>query len=73
VVANILAGPLAELADTLLHFLRPGGTLLMSGLLASQAPKLCRHYAEFIVLEIASEKDGWVCLRGIYPKELTGL
>jgi ribosomal protein L11 methyltransferase len=64
VIANILAGPLVELADTLLDFLKPGGTLLLSGLLASQAQPLCSAYAGRITLTVASEKDGWVCLRG---------
>ena len=68
VVANILAGPLAELSDTLLGLLSPGGTLLLSGLLDSQAPGLCAHYAGRIPLEVASEKDGWVCLRGALPE-----
>ncbi len=64
VVANILAGPLIELADTLLQLLQPGGTLLLSGLLVTQAPELCEQYAPRISLEIVAEKDGWVCLRG---------
>jgi len=68
VVANILAGPLAELSDTLLGLLSPGGTLLLSGLLDSQAPGLCAHYAGRIPLAVASEKDGWVCLRGALPE-----
>jgi ribosomal protein L11 methyltransferase len=67
VVANILAGPLLELSDTLLQFLRPDGTLLLSGLLATQAPTLCEHYADRINLQIAGEKEGWVCLRGMLP------
>jgi ribosomal protein L11 methyltransferase len=64
VIANILAGPLMELADTLLAFLQPGGTLLLSGLLDTQAAALCDHYADRISLQVESEKDGWVCLRG---------
>ena len=68
VVANILAGPLAELSDTLLGLLSPGGTLLLSGLLDSQAHGLCAHYAGRIPLAVASEKDGWVCLRGALPE-----
>ena len=64
VIANILAGPLLALSDTLLHFLVPGGTLLISGLLASQADTLCDHYRDRIGLSVSSEKDGWVCLRG---------
>ena len=53
VVANILAGPLIDLSDTLLALLKPGGTLLLSGLLASQAEVLCDHYAAHIRLGIA--------------------
>ena len=64
VIANILAGPLVELADTLLGLLKPGGTLLLSGLLATQAGALCEHYAGRIGLVVAGERDGWVCLRG---------
>ena len=67
VIANILAGPLMELADTLSAFLQPGGTLLLSGLLDTQAAALCEHYAERINLQVAGEKDGWVCLRGSLP------
>jgi ribosomal protein L11 methyltransferase len=67
VIANILAGPLMQLSDTLLQFLRPGGTLLLSGLLQTQADELRQHYADRITLRIAGEKDGWVCLRGELP------
>jgi ribosomal protein L11 methyltransferase len=67
VIANILAGPLMELADTLSAFLQPGGTLLLSGLLDTQAAALCEHYADRINLQVAGEKDGWVCLRGSLP------
>jgi len=64
VVANILAGPLVALSGKLLAFLAPGGTLLLSGLLASQADELCAHYAGTVALSVAGELDGWVCLRG---------
>ena len=64
VIANILAGPLIDLSDTLLHFLKPGGTLLLSGLLRSQADALCAHYADRIAIKVVGERDGWVCLRG---------
>jgi ribosomal protein L11 methyltransferase len=67
VIANILAGPLIDLSTTLLHFLQPGGTLLLSGLLQTQAGELCQHYADRIPLQVAGEKDGWVCLRGKRP------
>lgn len=64
VVANILAGPLVALSEKLLAFLAPQGTLLLSGLLATQADELCAHYAGEVPLIVAGEHDGWVCLRG---------
>ncbi|MEH6587211.1 MAG: 50S ribosomal protein L11 methyltransferase [Halioglobus sp.] len=67
VIANILAGPLMELSDTLLHFLKPGGTLMLSGLLDTQAPAMIEHYAPWVSLRIAGEHEGWVCLRGETP------
>lgn len=64
VLANILAGPLLSLSPTLLAFLRPGGTLLLSGLLASQAEEVIAHYQPDIALTVAGEQDNWVCLQG---------
>ena len=64
VIANILAGPLMELSDTLLHFLKPGGTLMLSGLLDTQAPGMIAHYSPWISLSVVGEHEGWVCLRG---------
>lgn len=66
VIANILAGPLVDLSDTLLNFLHPGGVLLLSGLLQNQAETLCEHYADRIALQVVGNKDDWVCLRGIF-------
>ena len=68
VIANILAGPLMELSGTLLHCLKPGGTLMLSGLLATQAPGMIEHYASKLPLRVAGEHEGWVCLRGELPK-----
>ena len=64
VVANILAGPLIQLADTLVGLLRPGGSLLLSGLLESQAAEVCERYAPRVTLEIQGCDEGWVCLGG---------
>jgi ribosomal protein L11 methyltransferase len=62
VVANILAGPLCELAPVLCGMLAPGGQLLLSGILREQVDALRSAYA--LDLEIAGEKDGWVALAG---------
>ena len=67
VIANILAGPLMALSDTLLHCLRPGGTLMLSGLLNTQAPGMIEHYAPWLALSVVGEHEGWVCLRGELP------
>ncbi|SJZ32247.1 ribosomal protein L11 methyltransferase [Enhydrobacter aerosaccus] len=45
VVANILAGPLAELSESFGPALRPGGRVLLSGLLVEQAPEILSVYA----------------------------
>ena len=44
VVANILAGPLAELSPSFAAALRPGGRVLLSGLLIEQAAQLLSVY-----------------------------
>ena len=44
VVANILAGPLLELADTFAGAVRPGGRVLLSGLLVEQAASILATY-----------------------------
>jgi ribosomal protein L11 methyltransferase len=62
VVANILAGPLCELAPLLCRQLRPGGIIILSGILVGQVEMLRESYE--IDLRIAAEKDGWVALRG---------
>jgi ribosomal protein L11 methyltransferase len=67
VIANILAGPLMELSGVLLRFMRPGSTLLLSGLLVSQADALRTHYADRLSLRVAAERENWVCLVGRLP------
>ena len=44
VVANILAGPLAELSGSFAAAVRPGGRVLLSGLLVEQAAQLLSVY-----------------------------
>jgi ribosomal protein L11 methyltransferase len=45
IIANILAGPLVELAPTFAPALRPGGRVLLSGLLVEQAEMVLSAYA----------------------------
>lgn len=65
VVANILAGPLAALADELCDLLAPGGTLLLAGLLDTQMLALIDVYAPRIQLAERARQDEWVCLMGV--------
>jgi ribosomal protein L11 methyltransferase len=64
VVANILAGPLADLAGELCDLLAPGGVLLLAGLLDTQMHSLIDDYAPHMRLAERARRDEWVCLEG---------
>ena len=64
VLANILAGPLAELAPELAAHLAPGGHLVLSGILAEQAPAVAAAYAPWLALQEWAREKEWVCLAG---------
>ncbi len=64
VLANILAGPLVELAPVLAAHLAPGGHLVLSGLLAAQAPAVAAAYAPWLALAEWAREAEWVCLAG---------
>ena len=62
VVANILAGPLIELAPALTEACEAGGYLLLSGLLKTQAYAVKAAYgAAFDVVQVV-ERDDWCCI-----------
>jgi ribosomal protein L11 methyltransferase len=61
-VANILAEPLIALAPTLLALLRPGATLVLSGLLCSQQDAVLAAYRKQLLVEDTQTRDDWVCL-----------
>lgn len=62
VFANILAGPLVELAPTLTALTRPGGKLCLAGLLASQAEIVKAAYSAHFEFEDDQPQDEWVRL-----------
>lgn len=64
VVANILANPLRLLAPLLTRLVRPGGALVLAGLLERQADELRALYPE-VRLEVFAVRDGWACLAGV--------
>jgi ribosomal protein L11 methyltransferase len=63
-VANILAGPLVELAPALLNALRPGGELALSGVLADQLATVGAAYADQLELASARLRDDWGLICG---------
>jgi len=63
VIANILAGPLRQLAGDITGVLAPGGILVLSGILAEQAPRVAAVYAGFHTASQARLTYGeWVTL-----------
>lgn len=66
VVANILAGPLVELAPIIAGHVAPGGRLALSGILANQAEDVLDAYRDQgLTMDEPAERDGWVRLSGM--------
>lgn len=63
-VANILAGPLQQLADAFASFLRPGGDIVLSGLLAPQAGDCLATYERNFAMESPRLEGDWAMLHG---------
>lgn len=64
-LANILAGPLAELAPLFAQRVKSGGGLVLSGILPEQAEGLREVYAAWFKMAPATELDGWIRLEGV--------
>jgi ribosomal protein L11 methyltransferase len=64
-VANILAGPLEQLAPTIAGLTRSGGKLALSGLLKEQAETISRCYSEWFTMQAPDVEGDWVVLTGI--------
>lgn len=63
-VANVLAGPLIELAPTLARRVVPGGMLVLSGILERQAVEVASAYAPYFDGLEQHLQSGWVRLAG---------
>ncbi len=64
VLANILAGPLIQLAPKLASLTREGGTIALSGILAEQAEEVVNTYQQWFDMEAPVTFDGWAMLYG---------
>jgi ribosomal protein L11 methyltransferase len=65
VVANILARPLVELAPRLAARTRPGGAIVLSGVLEGQAAEVVSAYEPYFTGLSKFARDGWVRLAGV--------
>ena len=64
VLANILAGPLIELAPVLMACARPGGWIVLSGILENQAESVAEAYSAGCAAIGVESHQGWVRLSG---------
>ncbi|MCO5976864.1 50S ribosomal protein L11 methyltransferase [Ideonella oryzae] len=62
VLANILATPLKLLAPLLCGHVRPGGHLVLAGILERQAEELQAAYAPWLPLQVLDREDGWILM-----------
>ncbi len=64
VMANILAAPLIDLADKLVSHIRPGGEIILSGILQEQADSVMAAYAPAVHFADVRQREDWVFLHG---------
>lgn len=63
-LANILAGPLKQLAIQFAKYTQTGGELVLAGLLEEQATELMKYYSQWFAMDIDQQVEQWVCLHG---------
>ncbi|HGF5137580.1 TPA: 50S ribosomal protein L11 methyltransferase [Vibrio parahaemolyticus] len=64
VVANILAGPLRELAPIIKGLVKPNGALAMSGVLDTQAEDVASYYRDELHIDPIVEQSEWCRISG---------
>ena len=63
-LANILAQPLIGLAPRLAELTRPGGDLVLSGILFNQAREVMEAYEPWFIMDEPEQKEEWIRLTG---------
>lgn len=71
VIANILAGPLVELAPELIKLANTNGEIVLSGILDLQADAVMEAYKEKVNFEPLAQRDEWIRLSGSLCKSST--
>jgi ribosomal protein L11 methyltransferase len=64
-LANILAAPLKALAPALARRVRPGGYVVLAGVLQRQAEEVGAAYTQWFEMEVPVLRDGWALLCGL--------
>jgi ribosomal protein L11 methyltransferase len=64
-LANILAEPLLELVPSFAERVAPGGSVVLSGILRSQAAPIASRYAAWFDMRPATVRDDWALLHGV--------
>jgi ribosomal protein L11 methyltransferase len=64
VLANILAGPLIELAPRLARLAGAGGEIVLAGMLERQAAEVAQAYGPWFDIAPEAEREGWSLLAG---------
>ncbi len=63
-LANILSGPLCVLAPRFAGLVRPGGQVVLAGLMEHETADVTRAYRACFDMRPFGHRDGWVCLEG---------
>jgi ribosomal protein L11 methyltransferase len=63
-LANILCGPLCELAPRFASLTRPGGRIVLAGLLSTQADEVTLAHKPWFDIAPFASRDGWTALAG---------
>jgi ribosomal protein L11 methyltransferase len=63
-LANILCGPLCELAPAFAARVRRGGQVVLAGLMDAEAAEVTAAYAPWFDVSRSGDRDGWTCLAG---------
>ncbi|MEM7565458.1 MAG: 50S ribosomal protein L11 methyltransferase, partial [Pseudomonadota bacterium] len=63
-IANILAGPLTDLSTRFASMVKPGGKILLSGILKTQLKEIQSAYMPFFELDEARKREDWISISG---------
>jgi ribosomal protein L11 methyltransferase len=64
-IANILAGPLINLAEKFATLSKPNAPIVLSGILANQAAMVSDAYSAWFDMQPATQDEDWVRLNGV--------